>query len=77
MEDKSKIESLPHLYHESVEGAKGESKDDLTMTKRQSYYIKWSRRRDSNPGPSPYQGDALPAELRRHIIPILLVSCIG
>ncbi len=25
----------------------------------------WSRRRDLNPGPPPYQGGALPAELRR------------
>jgi hypothetical protein len=26
----------------------------------------WSLRRDSNPGPLPYQGSALPPELRRH-----------
>ena len=27
----------------------------------------WSGRRDSNPRPSPWQGDALPAELRPHV----------
>ncbi|KKR84866.1 MAG: hypothetical protein UU48_C0001G0161 [Candidatus Uhrbacteria bacterium GW2011_GWF2_41_16] len=27
----------------------------------------WSRRRESNPRPSPYHGDALPSELQRHL----------
>jgi hypothetical protein len=35
---------------------------------------RWSLRRDSNPGPLPYQGSALPPELRRPVRdPILLV----
>ena len=36
------------------------------MPERYSYYSKWSRDRDLNPGPHPYHGCALPTELSRH-----------
>ena len=32
-----------------------------------SYHYLWSLDRDSNPGPFPYHGNALPTELSRHI----------
>jgi hypothetical protein len=38
---------------------------------------RWSWRRDSNPGPRPYQGRALPAELRQHRVaaPVRAFPC--
>jgi hypothetical protein len=55
-------------YGNSGPGLRRESLSRSSHSKRQNPLLSrgfiWSGRRDSNPRPSPWQGDALPAELR-------------